>query len=320
MGDNFLKLYSEPLALALVLEASAYPKPGNVHRLRDREGLRYEAFLATGILSMKYFEKGIKRGYYGERQLKVLIGDLVFGLLRDVIYKLRSTNTCLGSSLILSVMSVSLGKLLRFEDKNIESLREITRSVVEKTTVFDSIYYYKAIRLASPSYIKPSDNTGEYVNVWDENFDSKLLEKGHRLVDILRYSSKFDVVSDEVLNGFQRGFEAEKFLRLRLRSHGDLNRAIVESYLYLLSENKDTIVYIKHGENVSNEISQKARRILGEVMKNNSNWFNYLWEFDNELYNKGINPGAVADLTAETIALFLLRNILEEGVLLDLSY
>lgn len=319
MGKDVFKLYSEPLALALVLEASAYPKPGNVHRLRDKRGLRYEAFLATGILSLKYFEKGVRRGYYGGHGVKLLVGDLIFGLLKDVTYKVKSTNTCLGSSLILSFMSVSLGKLLRVKDRCIGSLGEISKDLVEETTVFDSIYYYKAIRLASPSYVKPSDDTGGYVNVWDKNFKSKLIEKGHRLVDILKYNSRFDIVSDEVLNGFQRGFRAEKFLRSRLGTHGDLNRAIVESYLYLLSENKDTIVFLKHGEEASSEVSQKAGRILSEVMRNSSSWLDSLWKFDEELHGRGINPGAVADLTVETIALFLLRNLVEKGLLLDLS-
>jgi triphosphoribosyl-dephospho-CoA synthase len=318
LGRAGFKVYAEPFALALILEASAYPKPGNVHRLRDREGLRYEAFLATGVLSAKYFERGIRRGFTGYR--KVIVGDLIYGLIKEVAYKLRSTNTCLGSSMLLSFMSVTLGKLLRGGGEDLRLLQEITRSIVEDTTVLDSIYYYKAIRVASPSYIKPGDDTGEYVNVWDENFELKLVEKNHRLIDILKYNSRFDIVSDEVLRGFQRGFNAEEFLRSRLITHRDLNRGIIETYLYLLSENRDTIIYLKHGEDTALEVSRKAREILLEVMNKNTNWFKPLWEFDEELNRRKINPGAVADLTAEAIALYLLKNMFEEDMLLDLSY
>lgn len=314
----FLRRLAEILSLSILLEVSAYPKPGNVHRLRDRPGLRYEAFMATGILSTRYFERGLRRGFRGVKS--IVVGDLVYGIVRDVIRYTRSSNTCLGSSLILSILSVTLGEMYRENRLNVDTIGMTSREILKKTTTKDSIYYYKAIRVARPSYLRPDDQTGDYVNVWDPAYRRRLLERGDKLIDILEYASRVDVVSDEVLKGFPRGYQAEKYLRERISTHGDLNRGIVETYLYLLSTNKDTIVFLKHGESTAQEISEKASIVLDRLLHiDNSDWHMLVLEFDHELYQRNINPGSIADLIAETIAIYLLRNLLDSKLLLDLS-
>ncbi|MEM4558254.1 MAG: triphosphoribosyl-dephospho-CoA synthase [Desulfurococcaceae archaeon] len=318
--NRVLERFTEALSLAFILEASGYPKPGNVHRLLDRRALRYEAFLATGVLAYKYMRKGLRRGLRGEFR-EVVLGDLVYGLVRDVVVSLKSSNTCLGSSLLLSLMSVSIGQSLRYGLSDLASLSFFAREVLRKTTVSDTIYYYRAIRKASPSYLKKTDYTGEYVNVWDPTYKKKLLERNHKLVDVLEYSSKFDVVADEALSGFKRGLEAEEFLRKRFKEHFDLNRAIVETYLYLLSKYVDTVVYLKHGSSVASSIMENAERVLDLVIsRKNNEWMIHVKKFDDELQSRNINPGAIADLTAEAIALYMIRNIVEENRLLDLSH
>ncbi|MEM4481547.1 MAG: triphosphoribosyl-dephospho-CoA synthase [Desulfurococcaceae archaeon] len=317
-GAKLFRSLAELLSLALILEASGYPKPGNVHRISDGAGLRYEAFLATGVFALKYFELGIKRGYRGVGKLTV--GDLIYGLVSEVISRTKSSNTCLGSSLLLSLMSVSLGKCIKCRPRGLEDLVAASREIVELTTEWDAVYYYRAIRRASPSYIKPEDNTAEYVNVWDRAYRKHLVEKRQRLVDVLRYSSKFDVVAREAVSGFAQGLTYEEFLRQRLLSHGDINRAIVETYLYILSLNIDTVVLLKHGERVATEISRKAKQVLDNLVKASENWMPPVLELDVELRSRGVNPGAVADIVAETIALHLIRNVLEGREPLELSH
>ena len=68
-----------------------------------------------------------------------------------------------------------------------------------------------AVRLASPSYIGPDNYTDKCVNVWDPLFREKLVERRHRLYDVLLYSSKFDIVASEAINEFSRGLEVESF-------------------------------------------------------------------------------------------------------------
>lgn len=317
-GGGIFRSLAEVLSLALILEASAYPKPGNVHRTSDREGLRYEAFLATGVFALKYFERGIKRGYRGPGE--VIVGDLIYGLVRDVIDRTKSSNTCLGSSLLLTLMSVSLGRCVRSESLELQALSTISREVIESTSVWDTIYYYRAIRKAKPSYIKREDDTGEYVNVWDPTYRKRLLEKNHRLIDVLRYSSKFDIVAKEAISGFSQGILYEKFLRERLEAHGVINRAIVETYLYILSLTRDTVVLLKHGLQTAREVSEKAGSVLSRLLGVSQDWMNPVLSLDAEFRERNINPGAVADIVAETIALYLVRNLFEGEVVINLSH
>jgi triphosphoribosyl-dephospho-CoA synthase len=310
--------FTEALTLALILEASAYPKPGNIHRLRDKPRLRYEAFLATGVFAYKYFKRGVMRGLRGYQ--RVVLGDLVYELVRDVVKKVKSSNTCLGSSLLLSLLSVSAGKCIANTCSRVEEVVEHSKDVISSTTVLDSIYYYMAVRLASPSYIKPCDYTGEYVNVWDSDFKEKLKARKQHLYKTLLYSSRFDIVASEAVEGFPRGIRAEGFLRSRVNVNRELNRSIVETYLYLLSSTIDTVILLKHGYEVAREISQKASLVLSKVLNAGDNWVNAVLEFDKELYERGLNPGAVADLVAETLALYLFKNILSGFSILDLSY
>ncbi|MEM2622936.1 MAG: triphosphoribosyl-dephospho-CoA synthase, partial [Candidatus Nezhaarchaeales archaeon] len=49
--------------LAALLEVSAYPKPGNVHRLRDRWGKRFEHFVAGSVAIGPIVKEAFMRGY-----------------------------------------------------------------------------------------------------------------------------------------------------------------------------------------------------------------------------------------------------------------
>ncbi len=52
--------------LAALLEVSASPKPGNVHRMRDRPDTRYEHFLAGSVALGGAMWRMAVRGYEAE--------------------------------------------------------------------------------------------------------------------------------------------------------------------------------------------------------------------------------------------------------------
>lgn len=304
MSYPFFNRLAEKLALSLILEASAYPKPGNVHRLSERADLHYEDFLITGIVSLKYFLQGLERGYRGWGRR--VFGDLIYGTLRE-LSELGIGNTCLGSMLLLTPLSLALGYCARSGVISIDCLMNSVRSIVGSTTVEDSIYFYRAIRLAKPSYLKPADVTGDYVNVWDDDFERKLLEKNHRLVDVLEYSSKIDVVARELLSGYQRSYNFSKHLLKRLFMHGSWNRAVVETFLRIGATEIDTVIALKHGlqmalfvKNLMEELVDLAESAPGD------SWVSILSEVDSEFKTRGLNPGSIADITVSTIAFALL--------------
>ncbi len=299
-------LYTDLLSLSLLLEPSAYPKPGNVHRTKDLPGLKYEDFLVTGITAYKWLYRGVKRGFRGFS--KIVFGDLIYHALKDVLTITRRSNTCLGSMLLLAPLSVAVGKLLknRYEVTADIIVREVCR-ILPKTTVYDSIYFYRAVRLAAPRYVKPKDQTDDYVNVWDPAYRKKLVEKTYSLYEILEYSAKRDIVAHELIHGYPRSLEAKRFLEKRLNKHYDWNRAIVETYLKLLSQNQDTVIKRLYGEQVAKHVSWKAKETLEEI-QDKENWVEPVEELDNELRRRAINPASIADLVVSTIALYLIDN------------
>jgi len=311
-----IDVFSRIFPLSMILEASAWPKPGNVHRARDRSDLKYEAFITSGIVAYRYFRIGVLRGIRSWR--RIVLGDLIYKVVKEAMDSTPTSNTCLGSSLLLIPLALGTGRCLAKGSHELGCIVHEATSSLLNTSVLDSIFYYKAIRKASPSYLRPTDDTGEYVNVWDPDYSSKLREKGLRLIDVLRYSSRIDVVAKEAINEYRESFLSEGFMRKRLREHGDWNRSVVEAYLRLLSTNLDTIVLLKHGELKARMVMQKAESVLARVLDSgDEDWITHVSALDDEFYKSNINPGAIADLTASTIALFLLRNTIEGKPLLS---
>jgi len=65
--DEVGDLVARCAMLAALLEVSAYPKPGNVHRLRDVPGTRYEHFLAGSVAMGPAMRKLALGGYDARR-------------------------------------------------------------------------------------------------------------------------------------------------------------------------------------------------------------------------------------------------------------
>ncbi len=290
---------------ALALEPSAYPKPGNVHRLADfPPRLYYEDFIITSSISSKWLVRAFKRGKRGWK--KTVFGDLIYGLVRD-IHLLLNTNTCLGSSLLLIPLVMGISRSIIYGKNDLRYIIEETISIVKNTTVYDTIYFYKAVRLTSPSYIKKSDNVGEYVNVWSKSYRRELLMKKHTLYQVLVYSSERDIVSDELVNGYPRSLDALQFLEGRLYRHRNWNRGVVETYLYLLCNNIDTMVMRTHNREVAETISGYACKLLDKI--DEEHLYDELLELDKMLRKKDINPGSIADIIVSTIALYLYKRV-----------
>ncbi len=306
MVSNNKWFYAELLAYSLLLEASGHPKPGNVSPHRSLPGLRYEDFLYTGIASVKWFRRGIIRGFRGWG--RIVFGDLVYGVINDSV-SFHGSNTCLGSALLLAPLSIGIGRCFRRGIISTNCFLEEATNSVRNTTVYDTIYFYKAVRIASPSYIKLTDDTGEYVNVWDNRYKAKLLEKNHKLYSVLKYSaSKGDLVSDELISGYRRSVSGKSFFHERISTHKDWNRGVVEVYLYHLSKNPDTIVLRKYGERKAHDLMRRARKVLEKIIRaKNDKWYEFVEKLDRDLRRENINPGSIADLTVSTLALYLLE-------------
>ena len=303
------------LSIGMALEVSAYPKPGNVHRLRDFRDTKFEDFIIAATFSQYHFLKGILRGIRIRRGIvgKVVFGDLIKGVVRDSIRISGGGNTSLGTSLLLTPLSIALGYL---HDINTDvELSEIPKAATELlrefSTSFDTISFYEAIRMAKPGDVKVanlSDIPQRYrINAWDPDYVSKILDGNVTLWEIFHYSAVRDLNSDEVVNGYPRVLNLVNFLSSRLDIHGDWNRAVVEAFLMQLSREYDTFILKKHGVVIARYVSERAGELFNYCLSNE--WhgcYRKLLMFDDELHLKDVNPGSTADLIATAISLYVL--------------
>ncbi len=300
---KYIDFFTALISSSISLEVSAYPKPGNVHRLSDHVDKLFEDFVVAGHVAHGWIRRGVLRGYRGSYG-KYLVGDVIYGMVRESMEVAGSSNTILGIAILLSPLSIALGKCLREGIVRASRAASVAREVLEKSsTAFDSIALYRAIRHASPSYIRRSDRTSGPPNVWSKSYRREILEGNYRLWEVLVASSSVDVVSREVVEEYPRSLKAAGYLGNRLNIHGNWNRAVVETYLLILSEDVDTLVSRKHGVSVAEEVKERAGSVLSEVEEAGEDWFKQVVELDKDLRARGINPGSAADITAAAIAL-----------------
>ncbi len=308
IGLKKLAWYSDLLALSIALEVSVYPKPGNVHRYADYPDLLFEDFLAGAIATHKWLYRAVKRGYTGDYS-RYTVGDIIYYGLRDSMRLTGRGNTCLGTLLLLAPLALAIGSLVRDGKETRSSTLASTATGIlrEHSTVDDSIMFYRAVRLASPSYIRSDDDVGEYPNVWDSDYIDRLRRANARLWDILVHSSRRDIVSSEIVGSYTRSIATSSAIDEFFRETGDWNEAVVRAYIMLLADNIDTMVLRKHGAGDAYYLKMRAMEIKELMLKSRREWVEELWKLDKELHGKRINPGSLADILASSIALYLLE-------------
>ncbi|MCS7139639.1 MAG: triphosphoribosyl-dephospho-CoA synthase [Candidatus Nezhaarchaeota archaeon] len=305
--------------LAAALEASAYPKPGNIHRLSDKWGKRFEQFIAGSIAMGPAVKEAFIRGYraWTRSNLKAVgIGSLIEKAVKLQLQAHSAGNTHLGV-IILFIPIASSTPMWMIEGKSIEDLGGAVLRVLRATTSKDANALMRAIALIKPSGLgKPPRGLPD-------------ASRGQRtrltLYELLKESSRWDGVAEELTSGLNISLRIglPSLIEAYERSN-DVNVAIVHCFLKILSEKPDTFIArnvglalkpdapideaVKLGLIEAEAMSKRAREILelGGLMTSSGR--RLLEELDRELELKGpsYNPGTTADLTATSILLALL--------------
>jgi triphosphoribosyl-dephospho-CoA synthase len=258
--------HAERAQLAMMLEVSAFPKPGNVDRCHDYETTRLEHFLATAILVRPAFERA--------EESKGTVGDLILEAV-----ELSSThsggNTHFGAYILL--IPLIMGGDIPGAER-----------VIRETTIEDAIYFYEAFQKTDVR-VPPGDE----LNVHDPRAITELRQRGMTLYDVMLYSAKNDMVAREWINGFQLTRRGADLLKLS----GCGPDSIVSAFIELLSTEPDTFVIKKHGRDIAGVVMQKAREVRDGVRD--------ISAFDQECIDAGINPGSIADIIIASIYIAL---------------
>ena len=316
--------------LAAALEVSAYPKPGNVHRASDYPDKRFEHFIAGSVaMGPAIREAAVMGAAAGLHQVplsEVGVGRLVKRAIAEVRSWHRGGNTHLGTVMLLVPLAVGAG--LAYARRGSVEAGEVRRAaveVMEATTHHDAAEVYEAILLADPSGLGEVGEVGA-PDVRSPCFREELASRGLRLVDVMRASSSWDNVADELANGFNLTFNVALPELLSVYSAtGDVNKATVQCYLKVLAERPDTFIarnvgltYTRRmpdavwmGMERAREVSRMAREVLEAGGALTEEGLRRLREMDEELRRAGglLNPGSTADVVAAALFIAILGGL-----------
>jgi len=300
---------SKCLQLAVLLEVSAYPKPGNVHRTADFKETRYEHFLASAVASGASFGDDARKGVLvsqGDINLdEIGIGQMIGAAVEHVKAWQSGGNTLLGTIILLVPMAVAAGMTLAGKQFSVSKLRETLTTVLKSTTPIDAANVYDAISIAKPGGLgKPSK-----LDVTDPTSKHKILRDKVTLFDVFKISSHWDSVSAEWVNNYPITFDlGYPYFADTLEKTDDVNTATVQTFLKILSEVPDSLVARKSGLNRAKEISAQASQVLDAGALTTSKGRAKLLQLDSELRGAKhpLNPGTTADLTAAVLAVAVL--------------
>jgi len=297
--------------LAALLEVSAYPKPGNVHRLRDFPSTRYEHFLAGSVAISTFVRELAMSGYdvaTGQNTWEDIgIGSRILAAVENSSRWQSGGNVNLGVILLFTPISVVAGYELKDGPLDLEKLRDTVKILPKSTTPIDSINLYKAIRLAMSDRVL---GRVEELDVGDDSSLERLNREAITLQGVFERCAGRDAVCREWVSGFETTFtKGYPYLFNAVESSRDINVAVVDTFLYLLSEEPDSLIYRKKGRKAALDVSGKARAIVSAGGLGSKRGREMISALDRELQRSAglMNPGTTADLTAASIFLLLLE-------------
>ena len=302
------KHISKCLETAILFEVSAN-KPGNVNFVVGFEGTRVEHFLASAVAAAPSFEEAARRGIaVRNRRLslsKVGIGQLIKDCVTDIDAWQTGGNTLLGTIILLVPMAVAAGMTpLRGKGFNLVSLRKNIKLVIESTTPRDAVNLYEAIDIAKPSGL----NGAPDLDVRAADSKARLIAENVSLFEVFKIAAGYDDVCYEWVNNYPITFEAAYPYLMEQIGNKSLNKAIIHTFLKILSERPDTFISRKIGESPAREVSAYAQKVLRLGGADTPEGKESIIKFDKKLRDSGndYNPGTTADIIAAALATCIL--------------
>jgi triphosphoribosyl-dephospho-CoA synthase len=300
------KYISRCLELAMLLEVST-TKPGNVTLTTGFEGTRGEHFLASAVAAELWFEEAANRGiavqYKKLGVSEVGIGQIIKECIADINAWQKGGNTLLGAVILLVPIAVAAGMTWSEENFsfNFSRLRKNLRLAVESTTAEDAVHLYEAIDLAKPSGLGGAPN----LDVMDPASKTRLIAENVSLFEVFKIAADYDDICSEWVKNYPIIFDlAYPYLKAQLKCR-DLNKAVVHTFLKVLSEHPDTFIARKVDAKTAREISLEAKKTLKLGGFETSKGKEGILKLDCRLRKSRnlFNPGTTADITVAALAL-----------------
>jgi len=299
--------------LAMILEAAAYPKPGNVHRLKDFKDTSFEHFLVSAASVQSVF---FKCAALSEKNEIPAFGPLFSEAVGKSQTRQSGGNTHFGSLLLLLPIAAAAGSLPAGTDSGtlIQKASEICRN----TTAEDAVHFYKAFEHLSIPVMKTGENELAY-DLTDQNAVENIRREGTTLFSLMEMGAARDMVAREWACGFEKSLLFSKKLRenqIRFSNRSKqcfgsvINSAVVYTFLEFLAAEPDTFISAKFDKETAAGVQKKASKILFKKNKrkrqNLKKMIQKIKKLDKILQKNKMNPGSTADITAAGIFIALM--------------
>ena len=255
--------------LALLLEVTGTPKPGNVDRAREYPDLRFEHFMAGAVGA----SDGLRMVGAGEP-----VGESFERAVAGMADQ-RGGNTQFGALLLLVplVRASATGELTP----------ENAAEVVEETTVADAAGFYRAFEHVDMGIGDPPEGMEDIDVRCGADAIPELEARELTLEDVFAASVEYDGVAREWVSRFSRSFGVAERIE---SASGPVPDRAARAFLEALASEPDTFVAKRHDEATAREVTEAARAALrGDVDPET---------LAEELVAAEVNPGTTADLVA----------------------
>ncbi|WP_292466804.1 triphosphoribosyl-dephospho-CoA synthase [Methanolobus sp.] len=292
--------------LAMCMEVSASPKPGNIDRHDNYADTRYEHFLTSAssvypvVEEASSHEKGV--------------GQFIKKAVIESVNWQNGGNTHFGAFILLIPLAMAAGEIFQEDETfTIQQLVESAYRIVKNTDTEDSINFYSCFDAAGVK-VNPVDE----FDLRDSTAIDELNDKNMTLYKLMDIARGYDIIANEWVTGFKRCVRcAETIIDGMNGLHApkigaDINDVTVYAFLKILSENEDTFISTKYNAQTALYVSGRAKKIIEEIYKINENFDTILpmiKKLDSELLEKKINPGSTADIVIAGLFISLLAGV-----------
>jgi len=271
---------AENAQLALLLEVSSTPKPGNVDRAREYPDLRFEHF-ATGVVGAR---DGLELTADGE-PVGESFREAVAGMSQQ-----SGGNTQFGALLLVT-------PLVRAAAADVLSPSGVER-VVADTTVADAADFYRAFEHVGVSVEDPPEGMEDIDVRRGADAVPAVRDRGLTFAALMERSAPTDGVAAELVDGCPRTFTTADRIA---DGSGPVTDRAAAAYLDALATEVDTFVLTQHGRGTAEEVRRRAAAAQdGEEDPDT---------LAAEFVERGINPGTTADIVAGGLFVALERGL-----------
>lgn len=266
--------------LACALEACA-EKVGNVTPTRGFADARFDHF----ALSAQALGAAVASAAPGQ------VGRTVYRAVAATA-RVAPSNTNLGMALLFAPLAAAA------RARRETGLRRRLARVLRGLSVDDARWAYRAIRLARPGGLGPSDRA------------PVARSPSITLLEAMRIAAPRDAVAAEYARGFAVTFDlALARLRRALRRGLSLLEAIAQAHLELMARMPDTLIARKAGAAAAARVAERAGAAVRAGGVGTPRGLAAVRRLDRDLRRHGnrLNPGTSADLIAAALFVWLLE-------------